>query len=65
MTPAEIRAKHAEHIAKLQDLRKQIEHVQVDLKHLALDCQHPDKYAHNAMGRDPGGAHCPDCGKSW
>jgi len=86
MTPEEIRAKHAEHIAKIQDLRRQIKHVQVDLEHLGLECEHPDKYDHpdvrtyqryvkasesgswaryNAMGRDPGGARCPDCGKSW
>ena len=65
MTQAEIRAKKVEYIDKIAGLNRQIDHVRVDFQHLYLECEHPDKYSHNAMGRDPHGARCPDCGKCW
>lgn len=65
MTPAEIQIKRRQLDAKIADLELQIKHVKLDREHLFLECKHFDKYETNYMGRDPGGAHCPDCGKSW
>lgn len=65
MTQTEIRAKRAEYAKQLEELDRQIKHVVVDIQHLHLDCKHPNKYSHNAMGRDPNGARCDDCGKCW
>lgn len=65
MTQQQIRDKRVEYILKIDELQKEIEHIHVDFQHLYLTCEHPDKFSHNAMGRDPDGAYCPDCGKSW
>jgi hypothetical protein len=65
MTQQQIRDKKVEYIKKIDELNRQIEHVRIDFQHLYLECKHPDKYGTNAMGRDPNGAKCPDCGKSW
>jgi len=65
MTLEEIRTKRKELGKKIKELQLQIDHVIIDLKHLRLDCSHPNKYSSNTWGRDPGGAECPDCGKSW
>jgi hypothetical protein len=65
VTPEEIGAKREELETKLGDLQRQIEHVKVDMDHLYLECDHPERYSTNTMGRDPGGAYCPDCGKHW
>lgn len=65
MTPDEIKAKRAKVDKKMQRLRYEIETTRLKYKQLYLECAHPDKYDTNCMGRDPGGAHCPDCGKDW
>lgn len=64
MTIEEIRARYKECAAKLRDLKTQIEHANIDFQHLYLECPHPDKHYYNDP-RDPGGAHCEDCGKVW
>jgi hypothetical protein len=65
MTPEQIRARRGELSSQIQNLKNQIEHVRIDFKHLQLECKHPGKISTNTWGRDPGGAHCPDCDKNW
>lgn len=65
MTKEEIQTKCKELSGKIRAFQLEIEHVRIDIKHVQLECLHPDKYGTNTWGRDPGGAYCPDCGKSW
>lgn len=60
-----IRELYKELLNSVRDLQKMIEHKRIEMKHVRLDCEHPDKYSTNTWGRDPGGAYCPDCGESW
>jgi hypothetical protein len=60
-----IRLRYRELKKKADELRRELDHVRIDFRHLQLDCSHPDKYATNWCGRDPGGAKCDDCGKVW
>jgi len=63
MTQEEIRQRRIELEAKIQELRRQIDHVKVDLNHLRTFCSHPDMTHGSCMGESSG--HCPDCGLSW
>lgn len=65
MSAEDIATRKKELDDRAKELKKQQDHLQVDYQHLYLDCEHPKKYGTNTWGRDPGGAYCPDCGKSW
>lgn len=48
-------ARHGEELARYR----------IEVQLMQAQCKHKAKYATNCMGRDPGGAYCPTCGKSW
>ena len=63
MTKAEIIARRAELRKKIREHQIAIEHIQVDFKHLYLECTHPDK-THYTDISGVGCSDCPDCGWS-
>jgi hypothetical protein len=61
MTPKEIRERRKGLLSLIDDLERQIRHVQVDLEHLQTECEHP----HLRHYKDISGVGCetcPDCG---
>jgi hypothetical protein len=63
MTQEEIRIHKEKLEREIKEFQKQIEHKRLDLKHLQLECSHPNQYSASCMGEPCGG--CPDCGWSW
>lgn len=64
-TPEDIRERRAELAERMKKLNAKRDRLSLKFKHVQDECAHPNKYGTDSMGRDPNGAHCPDCGKSW
>lgn len=58
----EIRAKHQEYEKKMQELKDEIEQLQLAWRQLQAKCKHPNAHATTCCGED--GSYCPDCGWS-
>jgi uncharacterized coiled-coil DUF342 family protein len=64
-TLEEIRSRRGKLLEKMTRLDQKRDRLMLKIRQLYDECPHTNKYSTNAMGRDPGGAYCPDCGKSW
>jgi hypothetical protein len=62
MTQKEIKAKHEEYARKMQELKEEIEKVQLAWRQLRAKCKHPNAYKAICCGEE--GHYCPDCGWS-
>ncbi|KKR03246.1 MAG: hypothetical protein UT31_C0026G0004 [Parcubacteria group bacterium GW2011_GWF2_39_13b] len=62
MTQKEIKAKHEEYAGKIQELKEEIEKVQLAWRQLQAKCKHPKAYRTTCCGEE--GHYCPDCGWS-
>jgi len=64
-TLEEIRSRREKLTQRMKKLDQRREKLSLKFKQLRDECPHTNRYSVNIMGRDPHGAHCPDCGQSW